>query len=145
MNNMWFEEIDFANECPYISWAFYSSNGQGKESGIEILQAKFSGTYTAKADSELISIITDAAVKFWKPKYVIIDLSSIEFKGGQDFENIYDCVEDEDIQTVVVVGEDCRKTMSELYFGKNSSKDIVDNNFFFDDLDKAVEKLISQK
>lgn len=142
---MKFEEIKFSDESPTIKWTFLSSDKQTKKDGIEIFIIRFRGRYENKSDAELISVITDAAVKFWKPKYVIIDLSGLEFNGGHDFESIYDCVEDEDIQTVVLVGDKCRKAMSELYFGNDHARDIVDNNFFFDSLDKAVEKLVSQK
>ena len=52
--------------------------------------------------------------------------------------------EAEPTTTVVLVGEKCRRAMSTLSNGINTDKDIVDDDFFFDNFDKALEKLKSK-
>lgn len=143
-----FKEVSFKRFCPTISWSFFSSETEGSKKKIEILRIMFHGIYRegieGDDDSHLISVIVSAAVHFWVPKYVIIDLSDLDYKSGDEFEKIYDSVDDDDIQTVVLVGEKCRKAMTHLYFGTEAGKDIVDKNFFFDDLDEAISKLRKQ-
>ncbi|MGZ4100097.1 MAG: hypothetical protein ACXVNM_14520 [Bacteroidia bacterium] len=142
---MHFEELNFSKDCPTLTWSFYSLKEKDKH---EILRIAFHGSYRkgheGSKDSHLISVMVDAAVKFWQPRFVIIDLSGLEYSGGDEFEKIYDSVDDDDILTVVLVGDKCRKAMTELYFGSEPGRDIVDNNFFFDDINKAIKKLKDQ-
>ncbi|MBA3664847.1 MAG: hypothetical protein H0W61_11660 [Bacteroidetes bacterium] len=144
---MKFEEISFSRDCPTISWSFHCI-AEAANTRPEILRIMFHGVYrkdqAGSKDSHLISVMVDAAVKFWRPKFAIIDLSDLEYTGGEDFEKIYDSVDDDDILTVVLVGEKSRKAMTELYFGNETGKDIVDNNFFFDNIDRAIKKLRDQ-
>lgn len=148
MNNMKneFKKVDFSDVCPTITWSFHTlANPESKRP--EILRVMIHGTYRKEADREdthLITVIISAAVSFWNPVYVIIDLSDLEYYGGDEFEKIYDSVDDDDIHTVVLVGDYCRAAMTTLYFGTEKGKDIVDNNFFFDDLNKAIRKLRAQ-
>lgn len=142
-----FKEVDFAGACPTISWTFHIKQDD-YSSRPEILRIMFHGIYRqgedAHTDAHLITVIIAAAVHFWHPQFVIIDLSDFEYHGGDEFEKIYDSVDDDDIQTVVLVGEKCRAAMTALYYGTEEGKDIVDNNFFYDDLEKAIKKLKDQ-
>lgn len=138
-----FHKIEFAEACPTITWTFHSFEKHSWKRP-EILRIMFHGKFRKeeqRTDAHLISVIINAAVNFWNPLYVIIDLSQLEYNGGDEFEKIYDSVDDDDVLTVVLVGDKCRQHMTELYFGNEKGKDIVDNNFFFNDLNKAIKKL----
>lgn len=144
-----FKEVNFEGACPTLSWSFHTRADENNDPRPEILRIMFHGKYRegqeAHTDAHLITVIIAAAVNFWHPKFVIIDLSDFEYHGGDEFEKIYDSVDDDDIQTVVLVGDKSRAAMTALYYGTEEGKDIVDNNFFYDDLDKAIKKLKDQE
>jgi hypothetical protein len=138
------KKIGFRESCPKINWEYlqvpFENNG-----GCEILIVKFSGVYECTYEqtyARIMPIIVRAGVEYWNPSKVIIDYSELEFNGGDEFEKTYDAVNNDYITTVIVVGDKCREAMSEIAWN-GESRDIVDNSFFFEDIERAVSKLRS--
>jgi hypothetical protein len=61
---------------------------------------------------------------------------------GDDFDLSFE--ETQPTTSVVLIGEKCRRAISTLTFGMDTDKDIIDNEFFFDNYDKAIDKLKSK-
>lgn len=140
MNN--FIELAFEKSCPHLKWKYYEMPFE-KGGGCEILRVSFSGKYECTNDqayARLMPIIVRAGVEYWNPSKVLLDYSELEFTGGEEFERTYDAVNNDYISTVMVVGKQCRKAMSEIAW-PGEDRDIVDNSFFFENMELAIKKL----
>tara|TARA_B110000037_G_scaffold19640_1_gene21042 strand:+ start:18164 stop:18400 length:237 start_codon:yes stop_codon:yes gene_type:complete len=69
----------------------------------------------------------------------IIDISNVTYEWGDDMELLLDISDRK--SSVMIVGDKNRRALSTLLFGTDTERDIVDNKFFFDNLEKGTEKL----
>jgi hypothetical protein len=69
----------------------------------------------------------------------LLDLTDFEYNWGDYIDYIFD--EEKNKKLVVVVGAKDRKALSTLINGLNSREDIVDNEFYFDNRERALLKL----
>ena len=143
---MSFQPISLDQYCPTISYSFKIAHLRDTHL-VDILVISFIGKYrygsAGSPDAGLIKGIVKTGVSVFDPFSVLIDLSNLEYSWGDNFELFFE--EAEPKKTVVLVGEKCRHAMSTLAFGVDTNKDIVDNDFFFDDYDKAIAKLKEKK
>ena len=139
---MTFQPISVDDICPTISYNFKCTYYK-KTPHIDILIISFHGKYrdgsTGSADAGLIRGILKIGAEAFIPFSILIDLADLEYEWGDNLDLAFE--DAEPVTTVVLVGEKCRKAMSTLAFGIDTDKDIVDNDFFFDDFQKAIEKL----
>lgn len=128
--------------CPTITYDFKIQNLRDTHL-IDILVVSFHGTYrdgsAGSPDAGLIKGIVTTGLSVFDPFSLIIDLSDLEYNWGDDLDLSFE--ETGHTTTVVLVGEKCRRAMSTLMFGVDTDKEIVDNEFFFDSFDKAIDKL----
>lgn len=143
---MSFQSITVQEYCPSINYSFKIQNLRDTKL-IDILIISFQGKYrngsSGSPDAGLIKGIVKLGVCVFDPFGLIIDLRDLEYNWGDDFDLIFE--EEMHINSVLLIGEKCRKAMSTLMFGIHSEKDIVDNIFFFDDYDKALARLNDKK
>lgn len=137
-----FQSVTIDEYCPTITYDFKIKHLRDTHL-IEILIISFHGKYrdgsTGNSDAGLIKGIVTTGLSVFDPFSLLIDLTDLEYNWGDNFDLSFE--ETEPTTTVILVGEKCRRAMSTLTFGIDTYKDIVDNNFFFDDFDKAIEKL----
>jgi len=139
---MTFQSISLEAYCPTISYDFKIKYFQETEL-VDILIIGFHGKYrdgsAGDSDAGFIKGIIKTGVSVFDPFSLLIDLTDLEYNWGDYFDLSFE--ETGHTSTVVLVSEKCRRALSTLSFGINTDKDIVDNNFFFDDINKALEKL----
>jgi hypothetical protein len=142
---MSFQSVTIDNYCPTITYDFkiaYLRNTQL----IDILIISFNGAYrdgsTGSADAGLISGIVATGVSVFDPFSLLIDFTDLEYNWGDNFNLSFE--DANSTSTVILVGDKCRRGMSTLAYGTGTDKDIVDNDFFFDNFDKAIAKLKSK-
>jgi len=140
-----FKSVTIDEYCPTITYDYKIKNLRDTHL-IDILVISFHGAYrdgsTGSPDAGLIKGIIKTGVSVFDPFSLLIDLSDLEYNWGDNLDLSFEAAEP--TTTVVLVGEKCRRAMSTLYNGINTDKDIVDNEFFFDNFDKALEKLKSK-
>ena len=140
-----FISVTIDEYCPTITYDFKIKNLRDTHL-IDILVISFHGAYrdgsAGSPDAGLIKGIVKTGVSVFDPFSLLIDLSDLEYNWGDNLDLSFE--EAEPTRTVVLVGEKCRRAMSTLYYGINTEKDIVDNEFFFDNFDKAFEKLTTK-
>ena len=137
-----FKSVTIDEYCPTVTYDFKIKNLRDTHL-IDILVISFHGTYrygsAGSPDAGLIKGIVTTGLSVFNPFSLLIDLSDLEYNWGDNLDLSFE--ETGHITTVVLVGEKCRRAMSTLFFGIDSDKDIVDNDFFYDSFDKAIEKL----
>ena len=140
------QPISLDQYCPTISYSFKIAHLRDTHL-IDILVISFNGKYrygsAGSPDAGLIKGIVKTGVSVFDPFSVLIDLSNLEYSWGDNFDLFFE--DAEPTKAVVLVGEKCRRAMSTLAFGVDTNKDIVDNEFFFDDYDRAMAKLKDKK
>ena len=140
--SMMFQSISIDNICPTISYDFQCTYYKDTPH-IDILMISFHGKYrdgsTGSADAGLIRGVLKIGAEAFNPYSILINLAGLEYEWGDNLD--LDFEDAEPVNTVVLVSDKCRKAMSTLAFGIDTGKDIVNNDFFFDDLQKAIEKL----
>jgi len=138
-----FKSVSLENYCPTLSYKFKIKQLRDTHL-IDILVISFHGNYrygsAGKPDAGLIKGLIKTGGSVFDPFSIIIDFRELEYNWGDDLDLSFE--EAAPIKAVVVVGDKCRKAMSTLLFGENSNEDLVDNVFFFDDFEKAIETLI---
>jgi hypothetical protein len=131
--------------CPTITYDFKIQNLRDTYL-IDILVISFHGTYrdgsAGSPDAGLIKGIVKTGLTVFAPFSLLIDFSDLEYNWGDNLDLSFE--ETGNTTTVVLVSEKCRRAMSTLSFGVDTNKDIVDNEFFFDSFDKAIDKLKSK-
>ncbi|QTD38139.1 hypothetical protein JL193_02195 [Polaribacter batillariae] len=75
----------------------------------------------------------------WLPSKIVIDISEVDYESGDDMELLLDIPDS--TSSVIILGDKNRKAISTLILGIDAEEDIVDNKFFFDDLEKGIEQL----
>jgi hypothetical protein len=139
---MAFQTITLAEYCPSIEYKFMFEPLRDTDL-INILIISFHGNYrdgsTGRADAGFIKGIVTTGIAVFDPFSVLIDLSDLVYEWGDNLD--VDFEETGNTRTAVLVGSGCRRAMSTLCFGVDTTKDIVDNSMFFDEEEKALEKL----
>jgi hypothetical protein len=139
------KSVTIAEYCPTITYEFKIQNLRDTHL-IDILIVSFHGTYregsAGSPDAGLIKGIVTTGLSVFDPFSILIDLSDLEYNWGDNLDLSFE--ETGQTETVILVGEKCRRAMSTLYFGIDTDKDIVDNEFFFDNFDEAIAKLKSK-
>lgn len=137
-----FKKVSIHEQCPTITYDFKIKQLRDTHL-VDILIIAFHGNYrygsSGKPDAGLIKGIITTGLSVFRPFSLLIDLSDLEYNWGDDLDLSFE--ETASTAAVIVVGDKCRRAMSTLAFGMDTNKDIVDNDFFFDDFDKAIEKL----
>ncbi|WP_153800114.1 hypothetical protein [Foetidibacter luteolus] len=145
-NPIVFKSVTIDEYCPTITYDFKIKNLRDTHV-VDILAISFHGTYREGAagspDAGLMKGIIKTGVSVFDPFALLIDLSDLEYNWGDNLDLSFE--EAAPTKTVVLVGEKCRRAMSTLSFGIDTEKDIVDNEFFFDVYDRALEKLINKQ
>jgi hypothetical protein len=139
---MTFRLVSLKEYCPTLTYEFKIKNL--RDTGlIDILIISFQGEYRygsgGSPDAGFIKGIIKTGVSVFDPFSVLIDFTDLEYSWGDNFDLSFEEVES--IKMVVVVGNKCRKGMSTLRFGMEATRDIVDNVFFFDNFEKAINIL----
>ena len=110
---------------------------------IDILHIKFSGTYrlgsAGKTELGYMTGNYELGKAIWRPFKIILDISNVEYEWGDDMELLLDISDPK--SSVIIVGDKNRKAISTLIYGIDTKKDIVDNKFYFDNLEKGVQEL----
>lgn len=140
--NMNFKKVDINETCNGITCEFSVLNLRDTHL-VDILHIKFNGIYRygsgGKAELRYMIGNYELGKAIWNPFKIALDISNVEYVWGDDMELLLNIPEPK--SSVIIVGEKNRKAISTLMFGVNTEKDIVDNKFFFDDLQKGIEKL----
>lgn len=137
-----FQPVSIEKYCPSITYDFRIKKLRNTQL-VDILIISFHGSYrygsAGSPDAGLIKGIITTGLSIFKPFSLLIDLSDLEYNWGDNLDLSFS--ETGETNTVVLIGQKCRRGLSTLSFGIDSTQDIVDNNFFFDSFDKAIEKL----
>ncbi len=137
-----FKQVTVAEYCPTITYDFKITYFRDTHL-VDTLIISFHGNYrdgsAGRPDAGLIKGIITTGRSVFDPFTMLIDLTDLEYNWGDNLDLSFE--ETEPTTTVILVGEKCRRAMSTLAFGINTEKDFVDNEFFFDDFEKAIEKL----
>ena len=143
---MIFKQVTIENFCPTISYD-YKIKYLRDTHLIDILIISFHGKYqdgsAGKSDAGLIKGVITTGLSVFRPFSLLINFVDLEYNWGDDLDLSFE--ETEPTSAVILIGEKCRQAMSTLAFGINTDKDIVDNEFFFDEFDKAIGKLKSKE
>lgn len=143
--SMNFKAVAIDKYCPTITYNFRIKNLRDTHL-VEILIISFHGNYRngswGNPDAGLIKGIITTGLSVFRPFSLLVDFSNFEYNWGDDFDLSFE--ETASTTTVILVGEKCRRAMSTLTFGLNTEKDVVDNEFFFDNFDKAIDRLKSK-
>lgn len=139
------KSITIDEYCPTITYDFKILNLRNTNL-IEMLVISFHGTYRDGAagspDAGLIKGIVKTGLSVFDPFSLLIDLSDLKYDWGDNLDLSFE--ETAYTKIVILVGEKCRRALSTLSYGMHTDKDIVDNEFFFDSFDKAIDKLKSK-
>jgi hypothetical protein len=137
------KKVSFEQECPSIHYEFELINEKGSYFP-DTLVIKFNGKYrdgsSGDNDAKLMKGVILTALDIWQPRTFLLDLTDFEYNWGDYIDYIFD--EERNQKLAVLVGDKNRKALSTLSSGRNSNKDIVDNEGYFDDRDKALKKLL---
>jgi hypothetical protein len=136
------KKVSFEQECPSIKYEFEIINEKGTYFP-DTLVIKFNGKYrdgsSGDNDAKLMKGIILTALDIWQPRTFLLDLTDFEYNWGDYIDYIFD--EEKNKKLVVVIGDKNRRALSTLSNGENSGKDIVDNEFYFDNRETALFKL----
>ncbi len=136
------KKIDLDETCNGMNCEFFVLNLRDTLL-IDILHIKFSGIYRpgsiGKSELGYMTGNYELGKAVWRPFKIVIDISDVEYEWGDDMELLLDISDPK--SSVIIVGKKNRKAISTLMFGMDTEKDIVDNKFFFDDLEMGIEKL----
>lgn len=141
------EIVSFNQACPNIDFSFELIN-RNSSYFPHTLAIKVTGNYrngsAGDIDAKLIKGTMNTAVDIWEPNTVLLDLTDFQYNWGDYIDYIFDGP-DRKKPFAIVVGPKCRQALSTLIYGIKSGRDIVDNKDFFDNLDKALERLEMEK
>ncbi|MEQ9363467.1 MAG: hypothetical protein RIF32_04450 [Leptospirales bacterium] len=130
--------ISFDQECPTIRVEFERIE-EGTNRFHYLLIARVIGQYRdgsrGNSDARYIRGMISTAVELWRPAGVIIDFTQMKYEWGDMLEIVYDATED--TQSAYVVGPGCRRAMSTLCYGVDSTRDIIEQDGFYDSPEAA--------
>jgi hypothetical protein len=137
-----FTSVNLVEECNGMSCNYSIINLRDTRL-VDTLLIKFSGEYRhgslGKSESQFLVGMVKLGIEVWRPFKIAIDIQDVKYEWGDDIQLLFGAPEDQ--KTVVIVGENNRKSISTLLFGIETQKDVVDNKFFFDDFELAINKL----
>ena len=137
-----FKKVSLAEYCPSVTYQFQVSNLRDTHL-VETLIISFHGSYrygsAGRSDAGLIKGIIKTGITVFDPFAVLIDFSDLEYTWGDNLDLSFE--ETDSTPTAILVSDKCGRAMSTLEFGLDTPKDIVDNELFFDNYEKALEKL----
>ena len=80
------------------------------------------------------------AIELWCPKALIIDMSELKYTFGDRIEIVYGLAHP--LKCAILIGKNCRRGLSTLDFGVNTSQDITENENVFDDIIDAYNYVV---
>lgn len=109
----------------------------------DILVVTFSGVYREGSEGRaelgyILGMIT-LGTEVWNPFKIVIDIRKVTYTWGDDMLKLFN--EPEHLQIVMIVSDYNKYAISTLLNRGDPEKDIVDNEFFFNDLDKGIGAL----
>ena len=141
-NDQEFKALDLESTCNGMQCEF-SKIPLRNTRLTDVLLIQFRGEYRlgsmGKAELGYMVGMVKLGMAVWRPFRVAIDIREVAYEWGDDMQQLFSVPEDH--KAVVIVGEKNRRAISTLMFGLETKEDIVDNKWFFDDFDKAIEKL----
>ena len=136
------KKVNLEETCNGMTCEFFTQNLRDTHL-IDILHIKFSGTYrlgsAGKTELGYMTGNYELGKAIWRPFKIILDISNVEYEWGDDMELLLDISDPK--SSVIIVGDKNRKAISTLIYGIDTKKDIVDNKFYFDNLEKGVQEL----
>ncbi|MCL9806561.1 hypothetical protein NAT51_13580 [Flavobacterium amniphilum] len=145
-NNKGFKKVTLEEECNGMRCEYETTSYQNSYM-TDILLVRFNGEYRpgsmGKPDLGYMAGMVKLGINVWDPFKVAIDIQNVTYEWGDDMELLFDAPDH--LKTVVIVGENNRRAISTLMLGIDTEEDIVDNKFFFDDFEAAIEKLKKMK
>tara|TARA_R110002051_G_C8487171_1_gene462593 strand:- start:42 stop:470 length:429 start_codon:yes stop_codon:yes gene_type:complete len=136
------KKVNLEETCNGMTCEFSTQNLRDTHL-IDTLYIKFSGEYRygSAGKSELGFMIGnyELGMNVWRPFKTIIDISNVTYEWGDDMDLLLDISDRK--SSVMIVGDKNRRAISTLAFGMETERDIVDNKYFFDKLEKGIEKL----
>jgi hypothetical protein len=145
-NNNGFKKVSLDEECNGMRYEYSVINLKNPYM-VDILLVKFSGEYRpgslGKRDLGYMTGMVKLGIDVWDPFKIAIDIQDVTYEWGDDMQLLFGAPDH--LKTVVIVGENNRRAISTLMLGMDTEEDIVDNKFFFDDFENAIEKLKKMK
>ena len=143
---MIFKSVKIEDYCPTITTHFKIAHLRNTHL-VETLIVSFKGQYrlgsSGSPDAGFIKGFVKTGVEVFDPFELVVDLTDLEYQWGDDIDLTFGGLFIQKI--VVVVGEKCRKALSTLLLGLDSDNDIVDNDYYFDNMEEALLKLKAGK
>jgi hypothetical protein len=137
-----FKKTDLGKTCNGMTCEFSIQNLRDTYL-IDTLYIKFNGVYRpgseGKSELGFMTGNYELGINVWRPFKTIIDISNVTYEWGDDMELLLDISDRK--SSVMIVGDKNRRALSTLLFGTDTERDIVDNKFFFDNLEKGTERL----
>ena len=103
--------------------------------------AKFSGTYrpgsTGRPDACFIHGMTETALRIWIPEALILDLTELSYRWGDEMDWVIGVGEDRCMHRAVVGSEKCLPALGTLIHGEGSTRSATDEENIFDDMEPA--------
>lgn len=130
----------------------YQANGMTRWGEAEVLIVSFEGTYrpgsAGSPDARYMLAMTDAAIAAWEPRGLILDLSQLRYKWGDDLEHLVpydggrnaDCV----MPSALVVGRYCEEAIRTLIFGERGMESIESIEWIFRELHPAWSYVVKR-
>jgi len=144
--NKKFRPVNLEEECNGMTCDFSVINFRDTHL-IDILLVKFTGEYRSgsqgKSEQGYLVGMVKLGIEVFRPFKIAIDIQDVKYEWGDDMELLFDAPDQ--LKTVVIIGELNRRAISTLLYGIDTDKDVVDNKFFFDDFEAALEKLKKMK
>lgn len=145
MSETLFQPISLKEECPQLSYEF--SVSKFSDHLIDTLVISFKGKYrdgaAGRPDAGLMKGIVETGLAVWDPFSVLIDLRELEYSWGDNIDSVFASIVR--YSSAVLVSYKNRRGLSTLEFGTGTRKDIVDNDFFFDNFEAAIKKIKRNK
>ena len=86
--------------------------------------------------------IINLGIELWFPQNVIIDIKKLSYKWGNRIDEVL-YQNNDYIKIAIILGESNKKGITSLIHG-NSDINIIDNDYYFDSIEDALEKLNQQ-
>lgn len=124
-----------------VRCTFHLGDHPGKTYGKTVLVIRFTGTYrvgsAGNPDATFMMAMGNTGVEVSHPHAIVIDLSGLTYSWGDMLEGVLSIGRTPDRPSAVVVGKHCRVAVGTLLFGENSTKDICEQDGYFDLLEPA--------
>lgn len=136
-----FISVSFQQECPQLEHSYAIS--KLNEHMVDTLVVSFKGQYqdgaAGRSNAGFMKGMVQAGIAIWEPLSILIDLQEFHYRWGDDINTVFASVAR--LNAAILIGTGNRRGLSSLEFGINTREDLIDNDFFFDDFDKAIERI----